>query len=64
MKRIVTAAMSLSLLAIGIVGCDEKSTTKTETKTETKVTTPAGTKTTTHDTEVKDTTTAHKDKTP
>ena len=64
MKRIVTAVLSLSLISMGIVGCDEKSTTKMESKTETKVTTPTGTKTTTHEVEVKDTTKEHKDKTP
>ena len=64
MKRIVAAILSLSLFSICIVGCDEKSTTKTESKTETKVTTPTGTKTTTHEVEIKDTTKEHKDKTP
>ena len=64
MKRIATAVLSLGLISIGLVGCDEKSTAKTDTKTETKVTTPTGSKTTTHETEVKDTTKENKEKTP
>jgi ABC-type glycerol-3-phosphate transport system substrate-binding protein len=64
MKRFATAALSLALISIGLVGCDEKATTKTESKTETKVTTPTGSKTTTHETDVKDTTKEHNDKTP
>lgn len=51
MKRIAAAVFTLSLLSIGIIGCAEKSSTKTETT----VTTPTGTKTVTHETEVKET---------
>jgi hypothetical protein len=64
MKRIVAAVLSLSLISMGIIGCDDKSTAKTETKTEKTVTTPSGSKTTTHETEVKDTEKVHNDKTP
>lgn len=60
MKRIATAVMSLGLLSIGIVGCDEKSSVKTETK----VTTPSGTKTVTHETEVKESGKASPEKAP
>lgn len=64
MKRMVVAVLNLGLITMGIVGCGEKSSTKTETKSEKTVTTPSGSKTTTHETEVKDTTQEHKDKTP
>lgn len=64
MKRIATALLSFGMISIGLVGCDEKSTTKTDTKTEKTVTTPSGTKTTTHEIETKDTTKESKDKTP
>ena len=50
MKRMFAAVVSLSLISIGFFGCDEKSGVKTETK----VTTPTGTKTVTHETEVKE----------
>lgn len=64
MKRIAAAVLSLGLVSIGLVGCDETKTSKSDVKTETKVTTPTGTKTTTHEVEVKDTTKENKDKTP
>ena len=60
MKRLVAAVLSLSLFSIGIVGCDEKSSVKTETK----VTTPTGSKTVTHETDVKETGTEKSNKTP
>jgi hypothetical protein len=60
MKRIVAAVLSLSLFSIGVVGCDEKSSVKTETK----VTTPSGTKTVTHETDVKETGKNPPDKVP
>jgi hypothetical protein len=64
MKRIAAAVLSLGLISIGLVGCDEKKTTKMDTKTDTTVTTPTGTKTTTHEVEVKDTIKENKEKTP
>jgi hypothetical protein len=60
MKRIIAAVLSLSLFSIGIVGCAEKSSTKTETT----VATPTGTKTVTQETEVKETGKAQPDKAP
>ena len=64
MKRIAAVVLSLGLVSIGLVGCDEAKTSKSDIKTETKVTTPTGSKTTTHEVEVKDTTKENKDKTP
>ena len=60
MKRLFAAVLSLSFFSIGIVGCAEKSSTKSETT----VTTPTGTKTVTHETEVKETGKTHPEKTP
>jgi hypothetical protein len=60
MKRMVAAVLSLSFISIGIVGCGEKSSVKTETT----VTTPSGTKTVTHETDVKETGKTHPEKTP
>ena len=51
MKRTITAVLCLSLISIGLIGCGEKSSTKTETK----VTTPTGSKTVTTETDVKKT---------
>jgi phosphoenolpyruvate synthase/pyruvate phosphate dikinase len=64
MKRLIAAVLSLGLFSICLVGCDDKSTAKTETKSQTTVSTPEGSKTTTHDTKVEDTTKETKDKTP
>lgn len=60
MKRLVLAALSLSFFSIGIVGCAEKSSSKTETT----VTTPTGTKTITTETEVKETGKVNPNKAP
>jgi len=60
MKRIIATALSLGLISIGLVGCDEKSSVKTETK----VTTPTGTKTITRETEIKESGKAEPEKTP
>ena len=59
MKRVIAAVVSLSLLSI-LVGCDEKSSTKSETK----VTTPTGSKTVTTETEVKESGKVRSEKTP
>jgi hypothetical protein len=60
MKRIVAAVVCLGLFSIGLVGCDEKSSVKTETK----VTTPSGSKTVTHETKVSESGKAEPEKTP
>ncbi len=60
MKRMIATVLSLSLFVIGFVGCAEK----TSTKSETTVTTPTGTKTVTHETDVKKTGTEKTEKTP
>jgi hypothetical protein len=60
MKRIIAAVLSCSFFSIGIVGCAEKSSMKTETK----VTTPTGTKTVTEETHVKETGKVPPDKVP
>jgi hypothetical protein len=60
MKRMIGAVLSLTLTSIGIMGCAEKSSTKTETT----VTNPTGSKTVTHETEVKETGSAKTEKTP
>jgi len=49
MKSFLMLAVSMSLFSIGLAGCSEKSTSKTETK----VTTPGGETTTTIEREVK-----------
>ncbi len=64
MKRIAAAVLCLGLVSIGLAGCDETKTSKSDVKTETKVTSPSGTKTTTHEVEVKDTTKENKEKNP
>ena len=51
MKRTVTAILGVCLLSIGLVGCGDKSTKKTETT----VTTPGGKTTVTTEKEVKQT---------
>jgi hypothetical protein len=51
MKRMLSLMMVLSLLSLGMVGCAEKSSTKTEKE----VTTPEGTTTTTEEKETKTT---------
>jgi len=60
MKRFISTALCLSFFSIGVVGCAEK----TSTKTELKITTPTGTKTVTQETEVKETGTAKPTKAP
>jgi hypothetical protein len=52
MKRMIVAALVVSLVSIGLVGCTEKAAS---TKQETKITTPAGTTTITTEREVKKT---------
>jgi len=51
MKTFVSAAMILGVLTLGMTGCSDKSSVKTETK----VTTPGGTTTTTREVEVQKT---------
>ena len=51
MKRIFCSALLLSLFSMSLIGCAEKSTTKTETE----VTTPGGKTTVTTEKEVKQT---------
>ena len=51
MKRILASVMVLSILSIGLVGCGDKASKKTETKTST----PGGSTTTTQETTVKKT---------
>lgn len=51
MKRILTTILGLSLFSLGIVGCSDTATTKSETK----VSTPGGTTTVTTEKEVKKT---------
>jgi hypothetical protein len=49
MKRIACAALFLTLFSVGIVGCGNKSSTKTETE----ITTPGGKTTITTERDVK-----------
>ena len=51
MKRLICAALVLSLLSLGMTGCGEK----TSTKTETEIKTPGGTTTITTEKDVKQT---------
>jgi hypothetical protein len=51
MKTFVSAALMLGILSLGLTGCAEK----TSVKSETKVTTPGGTTTVTKETEIKKT---------
>jgi hypothetical protein len=51
MKRTITAVLALSLVSVGMVGCAEKASTKTETE----IKTPAGTTTITTEKDVKET---------
>ena len=51
MKRILASVLVLSVMSIGLVGCADKSSKKTETKTST----PSGSTTTTQETTVKKT---------
>jgi hypothetical protein len=51
MKRIVCTVLLLSLSALGMLGCAEKSSTKTETQ----ITTPGGKTTITTEKEIKQT---------
>ncbi len=50
-KAFFASALMLSIVSLGLTGCAEKSTVKTETK----VTTPGGSTTVTKETEVKKT---------
>ena len=52
MKRLIAAALIVSVASIGMVGCTEK---KSSTKQEMKITTPGGTTTITTEKEVKKT---------
>jgi predicted small lipoprotein YifL len=51
MKNVITSILSLAIVCVGLVGCGEKSTSKTETR----VTTPGGETTTTVEKDVKQT---------
>jgi hypothetical protein len=51
MKRILASILGLGILSLGIVGCADTATTKTETK----VSTPGGTTTVTTEKEIKTT---------
>jgi hypothetical protein len=51
MKRILASILGLSMFSLGIVGCGDTATTKSETK----VSTPGGTTTVTTEKEVKKT---------
>ncbi len=51
MKRLVIVAIALGLFSVGLIGCSEKESVKTETK----VKTPGGTTTKTTETETKKT---------
>ena len=51
MKRCITSILTLSILSLGLVGCAEKTTTKTETQTSS----PGGKTTVTAEKEVKKT---------
>lgn len=51
MKTLVSAGLMLGILSLGLTGCAEKSTVKSETK----ITTPGGSTTVTKETEVRKT---------
>ena len=53
MKRIIAASVIVSVVSLGLAGCNE--TTKSSTKRETKISTPSGTTTITTEKEVKTT---------
>ena len=53
MKRVIAAALMISMVSIVIVGCTDA--TKSSTKQETKITTPGGTTTITTEQDVKKT---------
>ena len=53
MKRIIAATLMISLVSLGLTGCNE--TSKSSTKRETKISTPHGTTTITTESEVKTT---------
>ncbi len=51
MKNFIASILSLAIVCVGLVGCAEKSTSKTETR----VTTPGGETTTTIEKDIKQT---------
>ena len=61
MKRLIAAALVLSVTSLGLMGCNE---TKSSTKHEMKIDTPNGTTTITTEKEVKETPDKPETKTP
>ena len=51
MKKLIASMLSMAILCVGVAGCADKSTSKTETK----VTTPGGETTTTTEKTIKQT---------